>query len=288
MKKLLPLALVLMLTAMAGCAPRALAPATPVPMPARGIAEEKVMEAEAPAAPKPEALPSLAERMIIRRAELSLTVKDTEESLAQLKALAAGMGGYTVDSHSWREDDRLHAALTIRVPADSFEEAMEHLRSLAVEVRSESTSGEDVTEEYTDLESRLRNLEAAEAQLLKIMEEAEKTEDVLAVYKELIEIRGQIEQTKGRMQYLERMSAMATIHIELTLEKAIVEPGWRPLRTLRSASRALVTAARFIADAAIWGVIFLLPLLAIPVLLIWLAWRQWRERRENEPMSNDQ
>lgn len=280
MKKLFYLTPVLILIAVASCAPARI-PA-PAPVPEQGVAVEKVVEAPA-AVSKPEALPSLSERMIIQRAELSLTVKDTEESLSWIEVMATEMGGYTVDSRVWREDDTLRASLTIRVPARSFEEAMERLRSLAVEVKSESTSGEDVTEEYTDLESRLRNLEAAETQLLKIMEEAEETEDVLAVYRELVEIRERIEQTKGRMQYLERMSAMATIRIELTPEKAIVEPGWRPLRTFRNASRTLVSAARFIADAAIWAVIFLLPillLLCIPLFLIWLVWRRWRKGRE--------
>jgi len=276
MKKLLCLALLVpMLIVVVGCAPAREMVPKPAAPPSPKEVPVAVEEVRAPAALG--ALSSLAERMIIQRAELSLMVKDAEESLSHIEAMATEMGGYTVDSQVWREDDRLHASLTIRVPAPSFEEAMERLRSLAIEVRSESTSGEDVTEEYTDLESRLRNLEAAETQLLKIMEQAEKTEDVLAVYRELIEIRGRIEETKGRMQYLERMSAMATIHIVLSPEMAIVEPGWRPLYTLRRASRALVTAARLIADVAIWVVIFS-PILAIPVL-VWLGWRRWRRGR---------
>jgi PKD repeat protein len=98
---------------------------------------------------------------------------------------------------------------------------MKALRKLAVEVSSESTSSKDVTEEYVDLSTKLRNLEATEEQLLKIMEKAETVEDILNVQRELSKTRGEIEQTKGRMQYLERTSA--TSLIEVNLEQSTLE-----------------------------------------------------------------
>ena len=81
---------------------------------------------------------------------------------------------------------------------------------VAVEVRDEKVSGDDVTAEYVDLSSRLKNLEAAEEQLRDILARAEKTEDVLAVFNQLTAIRGEIEQVKGRMQYLSQSAALAT------------------------------------------------------------------------------
>jgi len=95
------------------------------------------------------------------------------------------------------------------------------LRSMAVEVSAETTSAQDVTEEYVDLEATLRNLEATEAQLLKLMEKAVKVEDILDVQRELSRVQQDIERTKGRMQYLERTSAMSLIQV--TLEQSKLE-----------------------------------------------------------------
>ncbi|HIC94802.1 MAG TPA: DUF4349 domain-containing protein [Anaerolineae bacterium] len=280
------IAVAAVLAAVVGCAPKAMperAPKMEVPV----VKEVEVMPAPAPT-PRPVAdlgLAPLEERMIISRASLSLVVKDVEGSLEEIRAIVEGLGGYVVSSNSWYEKEQLRARLTVRVPAKELDAALERFKALAIEVERESISGEDVTEEYTDLESRLRNLEAAEKQLLKIMEQAEETEDVLAVYRELVNIRGQIEQTKGRMQYLERMSAMATIDLDLipdVLAKPLVAAGWRPAGTLAAALRALIRTLQLIADMAIWFVVYALPILilvAIPLALLWFAWRRWRARR---------
>jgi len=280
------IAVAAVLAAVVGCAPKAMperAPKMEVPV----VKEVEVMPAPVPT-PRPVAdlgLAPLEERMIISRASLSLVVKDVEGSLEEIRAIVEGLGGYVVSSNSWYEKEQLRARLTVRVPAKELDAALERFKALAIEVERESISGEDVTEEYTDLESRLRNLEAAEKQLLKIMEQAEETEDVLAVYRELVNIRGQIEQTKGRMQYLERMSAMATIDLDLipdVLAKPLVAAGWRPAGTLAAALRALIRTLQLIADMAIWFVVYALPILilvAIPLALLWFAWRRWRARR---------
>ncbi len=103
--------------------------------------------------------------------------------------------------------------ISFRVRAENFDQAMAALHNLADDVRSESTSGQDVTEEYVDLNARLTNLQAAEAQLLKLMEQAGDVSDILAVQQELVQTRGEIEQTKGRMQYLEQSAAMSLIQV---------------------------------------------------------------------------
>ena len=261
------------------------------------VVVEKAMEQ--PAAPAYEAEVSTTdagfeqaemERMIIWNADISLTVEDVEASIEAAQALARRLGGYTISSDSWLQDEQLYARLTIRVPAERFEEAMAQLRDLALEVTRESANSEDVTDQYVDLESRLRHLEAKEAQLLEFLEDAEDTEAVLAVYEQLDETQAEIEQVKGRMNYLEKLSAMATINVELNpeeLEPPVVEEGWQPGRTLRNAARALLNALKALADIAIWVTIFLLPillLLAVPVILvIWLVRRRRRRKAQSPP-----
>jgi hypothetical protein len=231
-----------------------------------------------------------SERMIIRAGELVLVVQDTETSLVEIRDIATSLGGFVDNTNLWRANDQLRGTVTIRVPADSFDAAMDQIKDQAIKVERENVSGQDVTEEYTDLSARLRNLEATEEELLALLTEVrEKTrraEDVLAVHRELTNIRGQIEQIKGRMQYLERLTALSTIHVDLIPEEeiTIVEEGWQPLNTLRAALNALVSAGQFLVEAAIWVIAFALPLLlllVLPLLIIWWVWRRWR-RRSND------
>ena len=225
------------------------------------------------------------DRMIIWNADISLTVEDTEAAIEQAQAVAQGLGGYTVGTESWKSDDQLYARLTLRVPADKFEMAMAQLRDLALEVNRESANSEDVTDQYVDLDSRLRHLEGKEAQLIKFLEDAEDTEAVLAVYDHLAETQAEIEQVKGRMAYLEKLSAMATISVELYPEEAppeIVDEGWKPGFTLRKAARALLNTLKIIGDVLIWIAAYLLPILlvlGIPVAgVVWVVRRRRRAR----------
>jgi len=163
-----------------------------------------------------EKMPELGEtRMIVRTAEIALVVNDVAATLDRVADLAAGLGGYVVSSKQWKEEERLVGIITIRVPAEDFAGAMETLRGLAADVTHEETLAKDVTEEYVDLSAKLRNLEATEEQLLRLMEKAEKVEDILNIQRELSRTRGEIEQTKGRMQYLERTSATSLIRVQL-------------------------------------------------------------------------
>ncbi|MGA9348481.1 MAG: DUF4349 domain-containing protein [Anaerolineae bacterium] len=255
------------------------------------VEKEVVVEKEVAAMPAPDlGLEPMEERMIIWTGDVSLIVKDAGESLEKVEAIAEDLGGYVVNSSSWYEEEQLRARLTIRVPAEEFDTAMARLKDLAIKVENRNVSTQDVTEEYTDLDARLRNLEATEKELLELLTEVRertgKAEDILAVHREVSNIRGQIEQVKGRMQYLEKMTAMATINIELipdVLARPIVVAGWRPSGTAANALRILVKTLQFIVDAAIWLIIYVLPTLvviAIPFFILWLIWRRWRRRRK--------
>jgi hypothetical protein len=223
------------------------------------------------------------DRMIIWNADLQLRVKDAAEAMGLVQGVAREMGGYTISTETWLQNDQTYARVSLRVPADRFDEAMQRLRGLAIEVTHESANSEDVTDEYVDLKSRLRHLEAKEAQLLTFLDKAEDTEAVLAVYDQLSQTQLEIEQIKGRMEYLEKLSAMATISVTLSPEEpepVVVQEGWRPGRTLREAARALVSTLQVLGNAAIWFAIYVLPvlvLIALPVVLIvWLLRRRSR------------
>ncbi len=253
-----------------------------------------------PAAPEPQAAREEAvagtgfqnvvtERMIVRTGSLTIVVEDTEQAVEAIEDLVAELEGYISDLRTWRVNDQVAAAVTLRVPAQSFEEARDRVKALATEVDSENASGQDVTEEYVDLEARLHNLEVAETELLELLASAQETrqdaEQILAIYREVTSIRQQIEQIQGRMQYLDDATSLATLTVNLNpeeVEQPVVEPGWEPLRTAKGAARALVNALEFLMDLAIWLVVFVLPtlaILALPLVLVGLGWFLWRRRR---------
>lgn len=211
----------------------------PAPRPAPVIiAPREVMEEEEVVriieVPAPEAAPGVDfafdddggfsdERMIVRTGQMALIVEDVRIALEDITSLADGFEGYVVSSRVWKVGERQVGSISIRVPAEHFNDTTRMLRGLAVEVTSETSDSRDVTEEYTDLTSKLGNLEATEQQLLVILEKAQTVEEILNVQRELSRTRGDIEQTKGRMQYLERTSATSLINITLEQSKLGIE-----------------------------------------------------------------
>ena len=293
MKKRLAIALILVLAILAaGCAAR----------PAQVRTETVVEKSAPPAVPEQVTNDGTSagwaagygqgedtERMMVYTADLVLVVKDTAQAMDQIKSLVTSVGGYLSNSRSWYEGspdkEQLHARMTVRVPAESLDQVMAQLKALAVKVKQENLSGQDVTEEYTDLSAQLTNLDATETELRELLTEVRenrgKADEILQVHARLTEIRGEIERLKGRMKYLERSVAMASITIELMPEEApveIVTEEWKITRTLRSAARALVHGLQGLADVLIYLVI-LSPIWAVPVGIILLLRKLWRKRK---------
>ncbi|MCB9162154.1 MAG: DUF4349 domain-containing protein [Caldilineaceae bacterium] len=180
--------------------------------------------------------------------------------------------------------------MTLRVPAAALDDVLAKLAALAVDVTSQSLTREDVTDQYTDLNAQLRNLEATEDELRTLLGEVRakpgaKAEDILVVHRNLTEIRGQIEQVQGRKNMLDNLISLATIHLSLTpdvAEQPIVEARWRPGVTVSAALRALVGALQSLGNLAIWLALYVVPILALVLLpviaLIWIAVRFLRRR----------
>lgn len=230
------------------------------------------------------------ERMIVRSANIALVVNDTEDSVARIKNIVSELDGYVVETRLWRDQDQLRGTITVRVPAASLDQALNEFKALAVKVERESGSSQDVTEEYSDLGAQLRNLEATEQELLELLatvrERTGKAEDILAVHRELTQIRGQIEQLKGRMQYLERTAALSAVTIELTpdvLATPITVGSWRPSETVSRALRTLLQTLRVLVDAAIWLALYVLPVAIVVLIPVAALGLWWRRRKKGTP-----
>ncbi len=222
-----------------------------------------------------------SERLVIRTASMDIVVSDFTEAAEAISALAEGLGGYTVSSRITERAVRAVSRITIRVPAEKLDEALQAIRELAREVKTVDTNSQDITEEFTDLQSQLRNLEAGEDQFLKIMERAETVEETLQVQRELTSIRGQIERVKGRIKYLEGNVRESRITVTLRLSpeaKPIATTGWSIIETLRSAARGLIIFGRFLVDIAVWLAIFSPVGVALGLVALYLR-RRWRRAR---------
>ena len=159
------------------------------------------------------------DRMIVRNGNISMVVNDINAALNDIAQMATGYKGYVVSSNSWKNGEQMYGSISIRIPAESYDTASKSIGNMAVEVTSQSTSSQDITEEYVDLGAQLSSLKATEAQLLLIMSKADKVADILAVQAQLTQIQTQIEQIKGRMQYLEKTSATSLINVSLSQAK---------------------------------------------------------------------
>lgn len=233
---------------------------------------------------------SAIDRMMIYDANLEIAVVDPDAVMQTIIEMAEAAGGFVVSSNSYKTFNNgrslPRASVTVRVPAEKLEAIMDDIKALTpdpeADVVSENVSGQDVTSEYTDLESRLRNLEAAEEALVKLMEDARDPEDVLAIFDELTYYRGEIEVVKGRMKYLEESADLSALTVNIVAKESL-QPieivGWQPKGTAKRAVEALIEAVQFVGDAAIWFGIYCLPFLIPLGIAAYFLIRLFRKRR---------
>ena len=159
-------------------------------------------------------------RIIIYTVDMTLEVVDVAASLDTVGALAQQMGGWVV---STSRAEKHRGFIAVRVPAERLDEVVGRLRGIAAEVVSEVSSSRDVTDEYVDLTSRLGNLQAAEAALLRLFDRAQTVEEALEVRRTLTDVQGEIEVLKGRIAFLEQTSAFSLVNVTLVLEPQDME-----------------------------------------------------------------
>ncbi len=233
-------------------------------------------------------------RQVIANANISLVVADTAAALSGVEQVVSDLGGYVADMDlskgRYDESEVLHGSVTLRVPATSLEEALDLLRALATDVNYLNINRQDVTDQYSDLDARLRNLRATETELLALLTEVRerpnaKVEDILAVHRNLTQIREEIEMLQGRKNLLDNQIDLSTIWVELipdSVFRPIVEEPWSASGPVRSALRALVATLQGLLTALIWAILYLTPLVLVFLIplavLIWLV-RLWVGRR---------
>lgn len=197
---------------------------------------------------------------IVRTAEFNLLVGDCAAALKKVEELAKAESGFV--EASTLEDST--ATITLRVPSARLGEVRAKLRNLAVRVTQDSTAASDVTKQYFDREARLRNLRAQEQQFLEIMKKAHTVPDVLAVTKNLSEVRDQIEEQDADFRNMKNQVEMAKIEARLYSE-SVVGVHWSAHSSARSAWNDLLQSLATLGDFLIWLVVNL------PIIILWIV-----------------
>ena len=232
-----------------------------------------------------------SERLIIKTADMSITVEQTDQSVEAATNITINAGGYILSQQVWEQNGFRYATMRVGVPVDSFEQVMRSFRTLGM-VTSENASGEDVTEEFVDLESRLENLRITQERLQTFLSQATKIEDVIELNQELSRVEEEINVIEGRMNYLVNRAAFSTI--ALSLNPLIPTPtpsptatptpiptaeSWRPGDTAQIAVVQLQEGAQDTADFFIYNGIVCGPWLLLFGLLGLVGWRIGRRLR---------
>ena len=229
-------------------------------------------------------------QMIMMNASLSIAVDDPAATLRDVQQLAKGMGGYTVSSNLYKSYTSSgvevpQANLIIRVPAERLDEAMQKIKDMTGDPKkytlNESVSGQDVTKEYTDLKSRLRNLEEADAKLSEFYENATNTEDALSIYSQKMQVTEQIKIIKGQIKYYDESVSTSSITLQIQSKETIAPitvAGWQPSGVARDALQALLDFGKGLVNFLIWLVILVVPIVLLFGLPIFFLVR-WLKRR---------
>lgn len=311
-KKTLPLIIFVLILSLVACAPAMRQLSNNVGSP-ESVMTEMVEVAPQFEAPAPKEVPASGdfaqgalseksstdtERIVITNGYLELVVSSPDKSMETIRQMAEALGGYVVSATLTKNQlgdgtEVPRASITIRVPAEKFNEAITKIEAESDQLpRNKNISSQDITLEYTDLESQLRNLEAAEKQLMTIMEDAVRTEDVLNVYNQLVQVRGQIEVIKGQMKYYDESAKLSAISVELiasAAEQPITIGGWQPVGVVKDAINTLISALQRLVEFLIWLFLFIIPILLvilIPIgliiLIIWAIARRRKAKRESK------
>jgi len=219
-------------------------------------------------------------RKIIGNGSLELLVNDVGQSIDKIGSIVTGVDGF-VEKSTQTNSGGHAASVTLRIPAARFDQVIAQIKGVATTVDRESMEARDVTREYIDLDARLRNAQAEEAQYLQILKRATTIKDTLDVTEKLSDVRGRIEQLQGEMKFLTAQIDMSTLEISLRAEADAAVAGihWRPLRQAKVALSEMVSGLADWVDSVIAFFIDL-PLIAVwlisIVALIWVALRVLR------------
>jgi glucan-binding YG repeat protein len=228
-------------------------------------------------------------QMVIYQADLQLRVKKFEQTLQNIEEQVIKYGGYISESNVSKDGvEQVSGQITVRIPQKNFQAFLREAEGQAAEVLQRNITGTDVTEEYVDLDSRLKSKRVVEERLTSFMKTAQKTEDLLKISADLAAVQEEIETIQGRMKYLENQTALSTIHISLFENKVIV-PNLEEedLNTWDKTKKQFMNSTNMLLAAISWLFVFMvgnlpvLVILAVVAVFIYLYIKKVQKRNGN-------
>jgi hypothetical protein len=220
------------------------------------------------------------ERQIVKTGEVTLEVDNVANALGRVRAMAVEVGGYVGGAQAGTLDQS--ATVTLRIPAPRFDDALTRLHEIGSKVLVEATREEDVTAAVVDLQARLKNLQASEAQYRVLVARATKIEDILAVQSRLDEVQGQIEQLSAQLKQLSNQADLSTLTVTLQPKAQPIKEAsstWDPGETASNAVSALLQLGQSLATVGIWLGIVGLPVIIVLVVMVLVLTRTGLLRR---------
>lgn len=224
----------------------------------------------APAYDRQEYAPSTSpDRLVITDTSLSLVVKDVPDSIKTIQFTAESLGGFLVSSNLNQPESAASGTITVRVPTDKLNSALDQFKNLAIKVVSQNTTGRDVTDQYQDLDARLSTLTKTKTKFESILDQATRVTDILEVQRELINLQSQIDSITGQQDYLKKSADLSKIVVYLSTDELSLpytpDQTWRPAVVFKTAVRSLLSTFQSLASLLIK--LFVFTPIWLPLLL---------------------
>jgi len=216
-----------------------------------------------------------SDKKVIKNGNLKLQVEKTEKAADEIKQIAINQGGEVFATNFYEKTKgQKSGTIVVKVPVNKFEDTLSAMKNVSTQVMSESTTGQDVSAQYTDLEAQLRNKRAEEESFVAILDRAGDIDDVLAVTKQIARVRGEIERIQGRLKYLSNQTDMSTISVSISedVEIAPVTSDWRPWQVIKKSFSELVDNTQDFVNGIIRFIIVGIPSLVPFLLFLWVIY----------------
>ncbi len=220
-------------------------------------------------------------RLVIQESNLSLLVKDVVDTRNKILNYATQKGGYMINANTSNPEDAPTSTISIRIPANQLQSALDYFHGLSVKVVSENLLGTDVTDQYVDIDTRIAQIEKTMNRLEAILADAKQINDITNLTQQILNYQNQIDSLKGQKMSLEKNAELAKLTIYLSTDEIALpyspSETFRPKVIFKLAVRALVGTLRGLATNLIWILVY--SVVWVPLLVIYLIGRKWWLKR---------
>jgi Domain of unknown function (DUF4349) len=224
------------------------------------------------------------QRQVIYNADMRITIDQLQRAMDSVRNMVEDQGGYIIESNtSSGEKGYEGGMMVVRVPMNGFRPFLDELRSLSKGTPHENVRGEDVTEEYVDLSSRLKAKQQVKNRLESFIADAQRTEDLLKISADLAKVQEEIEQIEGRLKYLKNQSDYSTVTIQFEVKNLKAEKlQTEELNTWKKTKMLFMKTVNFLVSAVSFLVVGLLGLAPVWLIVIGVLYWMWRKRKKEQ------